>query len=584
MLAPLSIGRQQDTATPSTSPNEPRLAGTFDQDISINATNKVPKEFVDQLRNSAKSDLKLGRSARSLVGIGDANITRGAVKPAIRAYKNALIIEPNYWVAKRKLINAYILNGDIDNADRSYSELYDATNKNDDILHEHILFMLAFRDFTTRKPSPPDLEALLRALITRRPTDPMPLISLGVYYLELEANLTSAMRTFKDALQLDSKNIHALNNLGVYHLRQGDLPEARKLFRKAMECDRYYAAAHENLASSYITELKFNSALDVLNNAISRHVPLSILWEHKVGWLYVMLRDWETAIVWHEDRLKQEPNNDFLLNNLGYCYHRTAKTAEARSYYLASISIVKKRLALEGSRGTTRQDPRILNPFTNLGRLCLDMRDIATTEQMYKEILRIDQSHPDAFFLKGAVESMKHSYEASKESLRQAIDLGLTTSLADAYAGLSYIYEEVEQDYKTAIILLREALGRDIDRSIIDNNLAYALIKNGELDEASKILQGTTSQHASLQATTGLLAFARGDFDKGDALYRKAIQLLPPNEKSYAKSKWLYEKAYYQLESGHPAQAKKLLEEIDTKNPITQRHIDQLLESVNEAL
>jgi len=64
---------------------------------------------------------------------------------------------------------------------------------------------------------------------------------------------------------------------------------------------------------------------------------------------------------------------------------------------------------------------------------------------------------------------------------------------------------------------------------LLTNNLAYALIEDGQLDEATKAVADvelsdvSSSDQVALTATRGLLKFRRGEPMAGEALYQQAI-------------------------------------------------------------
>ena len=94
----------------------------------------------------------------------------------------------------------------------------------------------------------------------------------------------------------------------------------------------------------------------------------------------------------------------------------------------------------------------------------------------------------------------------------------------------SFIASVCLESWEESIAITRAGLRPNPRHPLLMNNLAYALICNGEHEEAARILatvdRATTSpeDQNNLSATEGLLAFRRNDMERGRRLYKGAIK------------------------------------------------------------
>jgi len=93
----------------------------------------------------------------------------------------------------------------------------------------------------------------------------------------------------------------------------------------------------------------------------------------------------------------------------------------------------------------------------------------------------------------------------------------------------SYVSAVALERWDESIALSRVGLRSRPGHPLLCNNLAFALIGRGSLDEAEQVLGGvdwataTNTDRTALIATQGLLAFRRGDPNRGLALYEESI-------------------------------------------------------------
>jgi tetratricopeptide (TPR) repeat protein len=122
--------------------------------------------------------------------------------------------------------------------------------------------------------------------------------------------------------------------------------------------------------------------------------------------------------------------------------------------------------------------------------------------------------------------------ERFDESLAHALDWHRSLPFAERpiFMG-THIASVFTKEYDKSIELAKEGLRSNPKSSAMWNNLAYAAALAGNLDEAAHAINmgrqfmATPRDKACIEATSGLLAFRRGDTETGRVEYEKAIDI-----------------------------------------------------------
>lgn len=83
-----------------------------------------------------------------------------------------------------------------------------------------------------------------------------------------EGNLEEAKRLYKQVIRTDPRNVEALNNLGVIYMKKKVYKWAIIRLNDAINVKHNYADAHYNLACIYAQQNDFNRSLSYLKNAV----------------------------------------------------------------------------------------------------------------------------------------------------------------------------------------------------------------------------------------------------------------------------------------------------------------------------
>ncbi len=92
-----------------------------------------------------------------------------------------------------------------------------------------------------------------------------------------EGKLVEAKKLYRRVVDIDAKNISALNNLGVLYMEEKNYAKAIKYFHNALNIDSKYVNAHYNLACVYARQKDKDRSLFYLKNAVLFN-PEAKLW------------------------------------------------------------------------------------------------------------------------------------------------------------------------------------------------------------------------------------------------------------------------------------------------------------------
>ena len=105
------------------------------------------------------------------------------------------------------------------------------------------------------------------------------------------------------------------NNVGADFLKQNQLEEAIAEFRRAVEVDPSYVAAHFNLAYAYERAQRFDEAIAQYTRALQLE-PDNVFGLNNLGVLYTNKGQYDEAIRVLEQAAKIEPSNSMVSKNL----------------------------------------------------------------------------------------------------------------------------------------------------------------------------------------------------------------------------------------------------------------------------
>ncbi|MCA9355184.1 hypothetical protein KC865_01375 [Candidatus Kaiserbacteria bacterium] len=516
---------------------------------------KFKHKFINEQMRFAKKRLSEREAPQTLMQVGDLYLMKGNYKRAITYFLMAIDLKPDHLPAYEKILFACISHKDIDQANLFFRKVLEVTNRRPDILHKYAIFK-ALIDEKNR-----DVEEAISVLNEAEQKDPADyevINTHGFILLNLKKDIEGSVTYFERSRSINNRYIHAINNLGVAHLRSGNPGDAEGLFKSVIEIDPRYIHSYQNLAYLYVNGKKYAEALETLVKAKHSQLILDHVWEHKIGWLLMELRNFEEAIPWYQKKIQEEKNNDLLYNNLGVCYKSVGLNTQGDACFEKAASLFKKHIS--GKRNLNIKIDHLKSSY-NIGRSAVDRDDLDKLKETADFILRIHPEDAFGFYLRGAYLGRMKQYDNAKTYFEKSLEI--EPRIREVYPDYSFILSSLDKDYEASIKLLEGALELGFDMPYIENNLAHAYILGGHFKKAEDILKKYKDDELppSLSATKGLLCFRTGKNNKGDAYYTKAIERFASTKnKNIASQIWHYEKARHYLDNKKYEEAKVEIE------------------------
>lgn len=201
--------------------------------------------------------------------------------------------------------------------------------------------------------------------------DPQYQYSMGAVYLN-NNNLPEAIRLFNKALSLDPRHFQSWNALGLAYSMKGDFREAEKSFLKCLEVSPSFTEAHNNLGMIYQEMGVLDKAEAEFKAVVAdANYPNKELPYYNLARLYSLRQNWEMAI-FYADKAVQTNARYHLAHNLrGYILENQGKSDEAVAAYEQAVKLV----------------PGDVNYKFNLGEACFKNGDLKKAGEVLGDIL-----------------------------------------------------------------------------------------------------------------------------------------------------------------------------------------------------
>jgi len=177
---------------------------------------------------------------------GQASLPHMADSNAVGAMAKSVIELPKGSAPLVAEAQRYFSAGQYDKAEADYREILKSDPSNAPVLAN-----LAAIELQEQKVA--DAETHITAALLQRPEDAYNLLVLGEIKFHQD-KFDDALDTLERAAKLDPQNPEIQNFLGVTLAQKGMLARAETALRNAIQLDPNYAAAHNNLAVTYLGE------------------------------------------------------------------------------------------------------------------------------------------------------------------------------------------------------------------------------------------------------------------------------------------------------------------------------------------
>lgn len=153
-----------------------------------------------------------------------------------------------------------------------------------------------------------------------------------------KGNLNEALKEYKKAIEIEPSYSKTYALLGYVYLLQ------RKFYKAIIECgnsirlDPNYSKAHYNLAIAYIGEMMYDEALAESKIAFKLDPDDSMV-NNNLGWLYYYINNYDEAIKFLEQAIKLNPYQFAPNITLADLYYKKGEYKRARENYDKAISL-----------------------------------------------------------------------------------------------------------------------------------------------------------------------------------------------------------------------------------------------------
>jgi tetratricopeptide (TPR) repeat protein len=312
----------------------------------------------------------------------------------------------------------------------------------------------------------------LSIAVALRPESPGAYLNLG-YALKHKGQIDEAIASFRKALELDPKYAAAHNGLGgVLCDSKHDYDGAIASFRKALELDAKFAWAHHNLGIALLHKGQVDEATASFRTVIALD-PKHADAHFKLGLALAGKGQVDEAIASYKRAIELDPKYGMAHNNLG------AILCNVKRDYDAAIACFRTAIAL---------DPKEARAHNNLGIILCDVkRDYDGAISSFRTVIALDPNHASAHFNLGNVLRHEGQVDAAIACYQKAIEVDPKYTAAHHNLGLMLLGKgQIDE----AIASFRAALALDPKSAAARNELAKAERLAAVQDKLPAFLKG----------------------------------------------------------------------------------------------
>jgi tetratricopeptide (TPR) repeat protein len=513
-------------------PRRPRSAVIFGEEsllapkvrleISIDASDEQTAQFAAIRAKVAESNAR--RVLSSIARESTKRTLRFPNSPVVWVQAGlAHLAEGDYPAAETEISTALSLDPTSRNAKLTLARLLNETNRGREAIE--ILSGL-------RGDLPDDLDVLVALAVVTADVDgvkpalslfqsePQPDGSAAAFFAArgslrvATGDYSGAIADLRKVVRLKSDWVQARNVLGIAELKAGQRSAAERRFREAVRIAPMYLEAFLNLLRVMLSTGRNREALD-LATAQYRDVPSA---PGPVGRIAsqaaLELGEWMIARSWLHSALAKTEDplaRARLLNDVGVTYSRVGNHTEAEKKFKESVEVFPTELAIVNRGKAMLQAGSPLEAATWLASASVPDGEPSTNRRLSLAIsLNEARRHEDAAAI---YEGLIADEEAEPR----------------VFSNLAGVYTDYLDDPHRAAGVAAKGLALSPSDPILVNNLAYALLMAGDVDEAEKVLESpvvpNSQELIALTATRGLLRLLQGDVNSGRRLYDEALSL-----------------------------------------------------------
>lgn len=439
--------------------------------------------------------------------LGDAQVALGQSDAAIKAYRWATTLAPDYAWPHHHLARVYQQRGDNELAIGLYQQAI------------------------PRHTRPADRAESWLALAN--------------LYQRLGRH-ADAVRAYRETVDLNDGNARAWNSLGDSLLAQGQRDEAEPAFRRARDLAPDFASPYHSLGVIARHNGNHAVAQQYFRQAIQRHTddrPRAESW-NLLGDTFLALAEPEDARRAYEQAVKLAPD-------MPQPYHSLGQLAEERGQPEQALGLYRQ--AAERYPDDPAAYPAQSRLWQGLGNVYTALQRPAEAVTAYRRAIDFDASRPEPWHNLGDVYRQTGQLPEAIEAYKQAIDLN--PAPAAPYHNLGLVYE-TQGDTSQAVIYFREALAHHRleavqPRAQTWTHLGNAYRAQAKFDAALDAYQQAIALDAAYYEPWPNLGDLYAQLDRPEPAieaYQRAIELNPAADRP-----WLGLGDVYRSQRNYPA-------------------------------
>jgi type IV pilus biogenesis/stability protein PilW len=448
--------------------------------IEVSQSTKMDPEREQRLRSlgyvwtKAKTDIEIGPDPKDKIHImnymddGMGYLLIGLYDQAIKEYRKIIKDDPDNMAAIFHIGWAYEEKGDFDQAEVFFKKVIELNPEHSDVYNHLGLIQyhrgewdLALKEFRI------SLELFEYAEVY---------YNVSLVY-QKKGNMEEAIKAIKKAIEMDPDYAEAWNQLGNLYLENKDLQEAAQQFEKAIDLDPEHVTAHNNL-----------------------------------GLIYTQRGLIEEAIKQFNEAARLDPNSAEAHNNLGSLYTNHGRFDQAKLHLKRALEI--------------RSDYK--KAMINLGMLHLRLHDLEKAEDLFQKVIDMDSSFTEAYIQLGYLYMLKQEFDKALLSFKQMMRFTPEDPKAHYYLGKAYQAlgktEEAIETWQKALDLQPNLAGAHLD-------LGNVYFEMGDFQRAQEewgiALAGRPIDIPTHLVNMGMVYFQSEQYEKAVLAWQKASELKP---------------------------------------------------------
>jgi tetratricopeptide (TPR) repeat protein len=473
----------------------------------------VEAVLLELVERAARDSRRYPKSGRLLVTWGLALLNAGKFEASIELLQRAEELMPKNGLAKVASAQALAR---VDKADEGIDLLRSYLRTEDDTGAEFALGQLLLGVGNR----PEEAVRHWNGVAERYPQSGVAQFFLGVALLVANQKRTQeSIHHLRSAVLTDPRSAVMHHALGVAYAIAGRPIEAANESKVALHLRPTMVEALEVLIRLLVDSGKLADAHLFLATHTNRY-PQDTRGHELYAWVRFEEKDYagarselHRALSLESDRNVTDPIRIArILSNLGVAYWNLRDHREAAKLLSRAVDVAPAASAAH---------------WTNLAGVLISDHKIGDARRAADSGLSLFPGEPDLHLARAAVAVVQDEPEKAIEHGQLAIKLGHS---ARSYAAQGGYLADLPGHEKEAVEILRDGLQRYGDHEMIRNNLAYALLMEGAVEEAASVLDSFVSAPSKdsapyVVATRALLDLRRGNLEAGRMGYETASQL-----------------------------------------------------------